>query len=119
MNIHSVYNRLLLMTGEDEDQELLLTLCSCAAREIKEKMRDDCPPEDERLTAAAAGLAYYMLALTKYGGDDAGSFKAGDITLSRDRAGAISLAQQVRDSYYRLAAGLLKDDGFFFGQVTA
>lgn len=119
MDIQKVYNRLLLMVGEGEDQELLLTLCSSAVREIKQKARDGCPPGDERLNAAAAGLAYYMLALTRYGGDDAGTFKAGDVTVSRDAAGAIRLARQVRDSYYELAADLLKDNGFFFGQVTA
>lgn len=119
MDLQKIYNRLLMMTGEEENQELLLTLCSAAAADIRRKVRDGCDQQEERLNAAAAGLAYYMLALIKYGGEGTASFKAGDITVTRKGEAAIRLAEQVRDTYYQLAADLLEDTDFLFRKVTA
>lgn len=121
MDTQKVYHKLQMMAGEGQEaQELLLMICSSAVKEIRAKVRNKDCINDERLTAAAAGLAYYMLTLLRCGNsDNMESFKAGDVSVTRNVKTSLELAAQVRDSYLELAADLLCDSGFAFRKVTA
>ncbi len=121
MDTQKVYHKLQMMAGEGQEaQELLLMICSSAVKEIRGKIKNKECLNDERLTAAAAGLAYYMLTLLRCGSsDNMDSFKAGDVSVTRNVKTSIELAAQVRDSYMELASDLLCDSGFAFRRVTA
>ena len=101
MDTQKVYHKLQMMAGEGQEaQELLLMICSSAVKEIR--------------------LAYYMLTLLRCGSsDNMDSFKAGDVSVTRNVKTSLELAAQVRDSYMELASDLLCDSGFDFRRVTA
>lgn len=46
-------------------EEEILPLCRSCIKEIESKLKPDADKEDFRIVAAAAGLAYYKLALKK------------------------------------------------------
>lgn len=121
MDIQRVYHRLRMMAGEGQEaEELLLMICSSAGKEIRNKVKNEQSMNDERLIAAAAGLAYYMLTLLRCGREDSTeSFRAGDVSVTRNVKASLELAAKVRDSYLELAADLLNDGGFAFRKVTA
>lgn len=119
--LQRVYNRLVLLLGDfDGEQELLFTLCSAALSEIKNRLRRREDEDDERLTAAAAGIAYYKLALIRSAREEgAVSFKAGDVTVNKNSRASLEGARVIRDEALHAAAGLLKDEAFLFRRVEA
>ena len=76
----TVLNRLRqLVTLDEQGAENALPLCGLCLKEIKGRLREGADENDPRLAQAAAGLAYYRIALRNAAdGEGATSFKAGD-----------------------------------------
>lgn len=99
--------------------EELLPLCEAAASELSAITKPDTDPNDIRLVSAAAAMANYRLnAKGFYSENGISSFKAGDVAISVSGAEAIACAKADRDDAIQRALPLLRDSGFFFGQVT-
>lgn len=116
----TVLNRLRqLVTLDEQGAENALPLCGLCLKEIKGRLREGADENDPRLAQAAAGLAYYRIALRNAAdGEGATSFKAGDVTVTRSPAAALQLAVAVRDEAIADAADLLTDRDFIFRQVS-
>lgn len=64
-------------------------LCRECFREIAAELKADADSEDARVTAAAAGLAYYKLMLkrnSESAAEEITNFKAGDVSISQNRS---------------------------------
>ena len=119
MNKWTVLNSLRqLVPLEKREADAALPLCSSCLEEIRENLKEDANPEDKRIAAAAAGLAYYKLMvylLTDEG--NVSSFRAGDITVKQDSKSVIKIAENVRDEALVRAAPIMKDKYFLFRGV--
>ena len=119
MNKWTVLNSLRqLMPLNDKEADVALPLCSTCLEEIRENLKEEANPQDSRIAAAAAGLAYYKLMV--YLLTDEGtvtSFRAGDITVKQDSKTVIKIAENVRNEALMRAAPILKDRDFLFKQV--
>ena len=75
--------------------------------------------EDDPLVAqTAAALARFALFTQQVGDADRfSSFKAGDLTVTKDRKAELAFETQLRDEALAAAACILKDGGFFFETV--
>lgn len=108
-----------LSCEDEEEQSLLNTLSSAAAREMTAKLRDGVLPEDcrEEFIMGSACLACAMFLTCRPQNGAVESFSAGEISVKHSGA---SVAEQVRN--YREMAdifmlGLVKDPGFDFRSV--
>lgn len=103
----------------EEEDSALLPLCEAAAREICAKVREDADYSDMRLISAAASIANYRLCIKNLHKDDGvTSFKAGDVTVSVSRSALSEYAEKEKNRAMLEIVPLLKDEGFFFGQVS-
>lgn len=104
---------------EDE----ILPLCRSCIKEIESKLKPDADRKDFRVVAAAAGLAYYKLALKKSSMEsEAGitSFKAGDVSIEQESKTVEDFLDRAKDFYEKKAADIIplcKDDSFAFNQI--
>ena len=95
-----------------------LQICLTALEQIKNRLRDDAPTDDIRITSAAAGIAFYTLCVWRTGrSDNVTGFKAGDISVQKKASDSISYAAKIRDDALTAVAPLFKDDGFLFCKV--
>lgn len=119
INQWTVLNLLKQIAALDgEPPVLLLPVCLLCLEEIRGRLRDAKDENDARVSAAAAGLAFYRLALKRITEDGAAiSFKAGDVQITGSPAELLAAAAKVRDESLAAAAPLLRDDLFFFGGV--
>lgn len=103
----------------DERDETLLPLCAAAAAELDARLRPEADAGDIRLLDAAAAAVYHRLCLRALeSGQGVCAFKAGDVTVNlRTEAVLHSAAQELERARTR-ALPLLRDDAFYFGQVT-
>lgn len=99
------------------------SLCRESFKEIVAGLKADADTEDARVTAAAAGLAYYKLMLKRSGAaasDEVTSFKAGDVSISQGKKD-ISVQLGRAENYFRQClakiAHLYEDNGFAFTNV--
>lgn len=107
-----------LMPMEEEVIEKALPICSQCLEEIRENLRDDADENDKRIAVAAAGLAYYQLMIASISADDAvTSFRAGDVTVSKNPVAIMETAANIRDEALARAVPVLKDRDFLFRQV--
>ena len=98
------------VTGEEE--ELLVTLCQAAERELCGRLREGVSPEDcpEAFVLAGAWQALAGLEVSRSGGAE--SFSAGDVTVHRGNgAEKAALLQQQAE---RILSGWTRDDRFLF-----
>lgn len=119
VSINSVLNRLRqLVTLDEQGAENALPLCGLCLEEIRSQLRNGADENDLRLAQAAAGLAFYRMAL-RHAADGEGTtgFKAGDVTVTRSPAASVEIAVRVRDEAIANAADLLEDRDFIFRQV--
>ena len=131
MTQYSVLGRLKLMLELDEDGAMeALPFCAAAMGQLLPQIKPG-HKNDPRLEQAAAAMACCMLLQRGQGGErDAGedgfgdiaSFKAGDITVTKQRDGAspkerMAAAERARKAAMEDIRGLLKDTGFYAGQV--
>ncbi len=104
-------------------EEEILPLCRSCIKEIESKLKPDADRKDFRVVAAAAGLAYYKLALKKSSMEsEAGitSFKAGDVSIEQESKTVEDFLDRAKDFYEKKAANIIplcKDDSFAFNQI--
>lgn len=104
-------------------EEEILPLCRSCIKEIESKLKPDADRKDFRVVAAAAGLAYYKLALKKSSLEsEAGitSFKAGDVSIEQESKTVEDFLDRAKDFYEKKAADIIplcKDDSFAFNQI--
>lgn len=104
-------------------EEEILPLCRSCIKEIESKLKPDTDRKDFRVVAAAAGLAYYKLALKKSSMEsEAGitSFKAGDVSIEQESKTVEDFLDRAKDFYEKKAADIIplcKDDSFAFNQI--
>lgn len=104
-------------------EEEILPLCRSCIKEIESKLKSDADRKDFRVVAAAAGLAYYKLALKKSSMEsEAGitSFKAGDVSIEQESKTVEDFLDRAKDFYEKKAADIIplcKDDSFAFNQI--
>ena len=104
-------------------EEEILPLCRSCIKEIESKLKPDADRKDFRVVAAAAGLAYYKLALKKSSMEsEAGitSFKAGDVSIEQESKTVEDFLDREKDFYEKKAADIIplcKDDSFAFNQI--
>ena len=102
--------------GTDEE---LAPLCAAAAREIGPRVNPKADLSDPRLINLAAATVNYRLCVKgMHSADGLTSFKAGDVTVSVSPNALIEQAEKEKAAAMLAALPLLKDDGFFFGQVS-
>ena len=89
-----------------------------ACREVFGRLADKNTASDQRVINACIGLSFYRIVLLKLvSGEDAQSFKVGDISITQSPSLALERAAAMRDELMLGAAGLLKDDNFLFMKV--
>lgn len=99
------------------------SLCRECFKEIVAGLKADADTEDARVTAAAAGLAYYKLMLKRSSAaaaDEITSFKAGDVSISqskKDISAQLSRAEDYFKQCLAKIAHLYEDNGFAFTNV--
>ena len=102
--------------GTDEE---LAPLCTAAAREIQPRIRSKAEHSDVRLINLAAAMVNHRLCIRNmHSAEGLTSFKAGDETVSVSPNALIEQAEKEKAAAMLAALPLLKDDGFFFGQVS-
>lgn len=104
-------------------EEEILPLCRSCIKEIDSRLKPDADREDFRVIAAAAGLAYYKLALKKSSLESEPSitsFKAGDVSIEQDSKTVEDSLERAKDFYDKKSADIIplcKDDSFAFNQI--
>ena len=104
-------------------EEEILPLCRSCIKEIDSRLKPDADREDFRVIAAAAGLAYYKLALKKSSLESEPSitsFKAGDVSIEQDSKTVEDFLERVKDFYDKKSADIIplcKDESFAFNQI--
>lgn len=102
--------------GTDEE---LAPLCTAAARELMPRVKASAECSDVRLINLAAAMVNYRLCIRNmHSAEGMTSFKAGDVTVSVSPNALIEQAEKEKTEAMLAALPLLKDDGFFFGQVS-
>lgn len=102
--------------GTDEE---LAPLCTAAAKEIMPRIKPGAEHSDIRLINLAAATVNYRLCVKNIHSDEGiTSFKAGDVTVSISPSALVEQAEKEKAAATMAALPLLKDDGFFFGQVS-
>ena len=105
-------------SAEGTDEELA-PLCTAAAKEILTRIKPCAEHSDIRLINLAAATVNYRLCIRNMkGAEGVTSFKAGDVTVSISPSTLIEQAEKEKAAATVAALPLLKDDGFFFGQVS-
>ena len=139
MTQYSILGRLRLMAGLDETEAMeALPFCAAAMEQLAPRLKVECR-NDPRLDQAAAAIACCMLlqraqnAQSAPGSGDSedgfggiSSFKAGDITITKEQAkpekgsskDRLAYAEQARKAAMEDIRDLLKDTGFYAGQVS-
>ncbi len=118
-----VTEALSLLCEADENDETVVSICTKALDEINSRLKPDADLTDPRITAAAAGQAFYNLTVKRLGTqstENLSGFKAGDLSISYDTVNhtqALETAKEIRDTAFRELTPLLSDNGFFFGSV--
>ena len=122
-NVLEAFNALKLYTDiSDEEKEAAVELCTNALEDISSRLKRPDDASDRRVIAAAGAQAYYMLCIKRSAPPDDGitSFKAGDLSMTyNSQVGnqQIQLAKELLAQAMRQLAGLVEDNGFYFGKV--
>ena len=83
------------------------------------RIKPDAEHSDIRLINLAAATVNYRLCVRNIHSDEGiTSFKAGDVTVSISPSALVEQAEKEKAAATMAALPLLKDDGFFFGQVS-
>lgn len=105
---------------EDE----ILPLCRSCIKEIESRLKPDADRSDYRVVAAAAGLAFYKLAMKKSSADSEAAvtdFKAGDVSIKQESKNNNEELLKKAESFYEKKTTelipLCKDNCFAFNQI--
>ncbi len=115
MTSSEVYSQLLLIVTpkSNEETDKLLSLCESGLDWVKRHKKSEISDDDNRIPYAAAAIAYYNYALsTLTDSEDPKTFKAGDITVTKDTKAKIEIAEKVRDSRLIEVSDILVDTQF-------
>lgn len=83
------------------------------------RIRSDAEHSDVRLINLAAAMVNHRLCIKNmHSAEGMTSFKAGDVTVSVSPNALIEQAEKEKAAAMLAALPLLRDDGFFFGQVS-
>jgi hypothetical protein len=116
LSILSALREYYSVKGTDEE---LAPLCTAAAKEILPRIKANAEHSDIRLINLAAAMVNHRLCVRNAHSEEGiTSFKAGDVTISMSPSALIEQAEKEKAQAMMSALPLLKDDGFFFGQVT-
>jgi len=127
MTQYSILGRLRLMMELDEEgAREALPFCAAAMEQLIPQLKIECR-NDPRLDQAGAAIACWMILRRAQSGGDEGfgdiaSFKAGDITITKERGGGqkdrLAQAEQAQRDAMEDIRELMKDTGFFAGQTA-
>ena len=105
------------------EEAAAMQLCRECLKEVSAGLKADADPEDPRITAAAAALAYYKVMLkrnTQAVSDEITSFKAGDVSISQGKSNTdaqLKAADEYRKRCFAEIVPLCQDNGFAFENV--
>lgn len=124
MSYREVKDSLFRLVELNETEKSLSDgLCRECFKEITAGLKADADSEDSRVTAAAAGLAYYKTILkrnSEISSEEITNFKAGDVSITQDRRETASQLKNAelyyKDCFARIVP-LLKDNSFAFTNV--
>ena len=109
----------LLIELDDGAARDALPCCAAAMEQLLPRLKPHCIRMDPRLDRAAAADALCMYLMRRENGENDGegiaSFKAGDITVTKQGKGAkdrLAQAQKERGAAFADIAELLRDTGF-------
>lgn len=114
-------SRLVDMTSDEVSGADML--CRECFKEITAGLKADADSEDARVTAAAAGLAFYKLMLKRNSealSDDITSFKAGDVSISQGKSSVTNQLNKAEEYFKQCFAKIVpmcQDNGFAFTNV--
>lgn len=115
---HKVLQELRMMSGlEDTQAAQYLPLCAHAAAQVESRLREGGHDQDPAVIHAAAGIAFYRVALREAAASDVESFAAGDVRVERKSGDRLKIAQRIRDEAISEAAPLLSDTAFLFRSI--
>ncbi len=115
MTSSDVYTQLMLIVtpSESEATDKILSLCENALEWVMRRKREEIDDEDPRIPYAAAGIAYYNYALSKMTDlDDPRHFKAGDITVKKNIAEDLAIAEKFKEARLGEISEILVDTQF-------
>ncbi len=115
MTSSEVYSQLLLIVTpkESEGTDKILSLCESGLDWAKRHIKPEIDDDDSRIAYAAAAIAYYNYALSHLtDSDDPKSFKAGDISVSKDIKAELEIAEKIRNSRLIEVSDILIDTQF-------
>ncbi len=113
--------RLAELTGTELEEAD--ALCRECFKEITAGLKADADSEDARVTAAAAGLAFYKLVLKRNSAasaEEITDFKAGDVSIKQgksDTAFQLKNAESYFKDCFSKIVPMLEDNGFAFRNV--
>ncbi len=115
-----VFDNFCAFSGlDDTEAEEYSGFCLDAAEEIESRLMDSssAAANEDALCRAAAAIAFYRVSLVLSARDTSSSFKAGDVTVTRDAGGMLSAAESIKSEYMRPVLHLLSDPDFVFFSV--
>ncbi len=116
LSIISALREYYSVQGTDEE---LAPLCAAAAKEISARLKKNAEQSDIRLINLAAAMVNHRLCMRDlHSQEGVTSFKAGDVTVSISPCALVEQAEKEKAAATAAALPLLRDDGFFFGQVS-
>ncbi len=107
----------LLSGFSPEEGQEYASFIETAAADLEKRLRAGADDSDQRLCYAAAAAAYYRYCLmdaTRQGGS---TFKAGDVSVSRQSGEAIESARALRDDGVAAVSDLVSDTDFIMRTV--
>jgi hypothetical protein len=123
MTPYTILGSLRLLTELDDDgAQRALPFCQAAFEQLMMQLKPGCDQNDARLSHAAAAIALCMLLLQgeNGGGEDFSSFKAGDITITKQdktKKDCLAKAERLKADALNGIQDLLRDTGFFAGSA--
>lgn len=124
MSYHEVRESLNLLVDITSNEVVTAdALCRESLREITAGLKADADTEDARVTAAAAGLAFYKLMLKRNSDSvdtEITSFKAGDVSISQGSnavSNQLSRAEEYFKQCFAKIVPMCQDNGFAFTNV--
>ncbi len=100
--------------GEDtaEDSKALMNACKKAVLWLESNLKKDTDPKSEKVLWTVSAMAKYLYFLEKAG--EMKSFKAGDITVSRDIKAELESRKLLLDGMLCACHDVFEDGGFCF-----
>lgn len=99
----------------ETETEKMMPACRKAAQWLSAHIKDGADENGILACKTAAAMARFYVFVSNIGNMESyGSFKVGDMTVSRDLQREYQIEKELRDSALCEAAEILKDGGFYF-----